>query len=101
MSDEPILSALARLEAGQADMADRLGRLEAGQQKLTHVIERAEVKVDRLTDDMTDVKGRLSSVEQAVVSWGGSVAGQSLRIDRLEIRLSLVERRLEIRDGPS
>lgn len=34
MSDDLILSALTRLEAGQVDMSNRLVRLEAGQAKL-------------------------------------------------------------------
>jgi predicted nuclease with TOPRIM domain len=52
--------------------------------------------VTLLREDMQDVKRRLTSLEVAVAQIHGDFAGQSVRIDRLEDRLSRIEQRLEI-----
>ena len=51
-----------------------------------------EVKIDRLSDDMHDLKVRMASVEEGVV-------GIHRRIDRLEVRVERIERRLELVDA--
>lgn len=53
-----------------------------------------DTKVDRLSEDMRDVKHRLSTLEE-------TVAGQSRRMDRVEDRLDRIERRLDLADAPA
>lgn len=52
-------------------------------------LRRIDEKMDRLVDDMRDVKVRLTSVEEGLV-------GVQRRIDRVENRLDRVERRLDL-----
>ncbi len=49
-------------------------------------------KLDRVHDDVRDIKVRLTSVEEAL-------AGVNRRIDRTEGRLDRIERRLEVVSG--
>jgi DNA repair ATPase RecN len=49
-------------------------------------------KLDRVHDDVKDVKVRMTSVEEAL-------AGVNRRIDRTEGRLDRIERRLELVNG--
>jgi hypothetical protein len=51
-------------------------------------------KVDRLIDDVKDIKLRLTLVEEGL-------AGANRRIDRVEDRLDRIERRLHLEDAPS
>lgn len=59
-----------------------------------------DVKLDRLIDDMGDIKRRMTSLEASVALLHGDFAGQSVRIDRIEGRLDRIERRLDLVDAP-
>ncbi|MCA3245669.1 MAG: hypothetical protein ING29_04225 [Azospirillum sp.] len=50
---------------------------------------RIDEKVDRLADDMRELRARVGAVEQGVAQLGG-------RVDRLTDRIERVERRLEL-----
>jgi predicted nucleic acid-binding Zn-ribbon protein len=52
-------------------------------------LRRLDTKMDRLIDDVADLKTRMTGVEEAV-------SGQSRRIDRVESRLDHIERRLNL-----
>lgn len=52
-------------------------------------LRRIDEKVDRLTDDLRELRARMGGVEQGV-------AQLSARIDRLTDRVERVERRLEL-----
>ena len=52
-------------------------------------LRRIEEKMDRLVDDMHDIKVRLTAVEEGLV-------GVQRRVDRMESRLDRVERRLDL-----
>ncbi|MDQ4135427.1 MAG: hypothetical protein M3158_04530 [Pseudomonadota bacterium] len=56
-------------------------------------LRRIDEKVDRLTDDMRDLKVRMTGVEE-------NLAGVQRRIDRLEMRLERIERRLDLVEDP-
>ena len=53
------------------------------------ILRRIDEKVDRMADDVRDIKVRLTGVEE-------SLAGVNRRIDRVEDRLSRIEKRLEL-----
>jgi hypothetical protein len=50
---------------------------------------RADAKLDRMIDDIQDLKVRMTSSEEAT-------AGTNRRLDRLEMRLDRIERRLDL-----
>lgn len=88
MSDDPILAALARLEAGQAalrgELRDRFDHLEG--------------KIDKLAAENDLIRPRLTGIEQDVAGRDVRTATAHARLDAQEVRLSLIERRLELRD---
>ena len=55
-------------------------------------LRRIDTKIDRLIDDIRDIKHRMTTIE-------ASVAGQSRRLDRVEDRLDCIERRLDLVDA--
>ena len=55
-------------------------------------LRRIDEKVDRLIDDVNDLKGRLAGVEE-------NLAGVHCRIDRLDLRVERIERRLDLVDS--
>ncbi|MCJ2070950.1 hypothetical protein MKK75_19505 [Methylobacterium sp. J-030] len=57
------------------------------------LLRRIDGKVDRLIDDVNDVKARMSAVEE-------NLAGVHRRIDRIELRVERIERRLDLADAP-
>jgi chromosome segregation ATPase len=52
-------------------------------------LRRIDERVERLVDDMQDIKTRLTAAEEAIV-------GLNRRIDRIDLRLERIERRLEL-----
>jgi predicted nucleic acid-binding Zn-ribbon protein len=56
-------------------------------------LRRMDEKLDRLLDDVRDLKVRMTAVEEGV-------AGVNRRLDRLEVRVDRIERRLELTDQP-
>jgi hypothetical protein len=54
-------------------------------------LRRLEEKVDRLSEDMRDVKTRLTGVEESIV-------GMHRRIDRVE--LDRIEKRVDLTEAP-
>lgn len=58
------------------------------------MLRRIDQKVDRLLDDVGDLKVRMTSVEEGL-------AGVNRRLDRLEARTDRIERRLELAEATS
>ncbi|MGP0061665.1 MAG: hypothetical protein ACLPID_20540 [Beijerinckiaceae bacterium] len=56
-------------------------------------LRRLDAKLDRIIDDLNDLKVRVTNLEEGL-------AGVNRRLDRIEIRLDRVERRLELADLP-
>jgi hypothetical protein len=54
---------------------------------------RLDEKVDRIGDDVRELKGRMTALEESVV-------GVQRRMDRLDLRLDRVEKRLDLADLP-
>ena len=61
-------------------------------------LRRLDQKMDRVIDDLGDVKVRLSAVERGLGELQVQVGTLNSRVDRLENRVERVERRLDIRD---
>ena len=59
-------------------------------------LRRMDEKLDRLVDSVADLGRRVTSLETKVALLHGDFAAQSERIDRVELRLSRIERRLDI-----
>ena len=53
---------------------------------------RAGMKLDRIADDLADLKLRMTNTEEALV-------GVNRRLDRLDTRVDRIERRLELADA--
>jgi uncharacterized coiled-coil protein SlyX len=71
-------------------------------------LRRIDAKVDRLIDNVQDLKHRVTSLEGRVAglqseigSIRGDMAAMSLRIDRIETRLDHIERRLDLVTAPT
>jgi len=56
------------------------------------LLRRMDAKLDRVIDDVHDLKVRMTGVEEGL-------AGVNRRLDRLEVRLDRVERRLDLVDA--
>jgi phosphoglycerate-specific signal transduction histidine kinase len=57
---------------------------------------RVHAKIDQLTAGQLDLSRRVSSLKAQVALLHGDFAHQSMRIDRIEVRLERIERRLDI-----
>jgi archaellum component FlaC len=55
--------------------------------------------VDRLTEDMREVKERLGILEIGIGNLGGQYASLSNRLDRLDERVARIEKRLDLVEG--
>ena len=60
---------------------------------LLQYMRRFDEKLDRVIDEMLDVKVRLTALEEGL-------AGINRRLDRLELRVERIERRLDLVDQP-
>ena len=56
------------------------------------MLRRIESKLDRVIDDVQDLKVRMTGVEEGL-------AGVNRRLDRIEVRVERVERRLDLVDA--
>jgi predicted nuclease with TOPRIM domain len=57
-----------------------------------NMLRRIDGKMDRVIDDVHDLKVRMSSVEEGL-------AGVNRRLDRMDLRVDRIERRLELTDA--
>jgi chromosome condensin MukBEF ATPase and DNA-binding subunit MukB len=53
---------------------------------------RAETKLDRIVDDLSDLRLRTTNTEEAL-------AGVNRRLDRLDVRVERIERRLDLSEA--
>jgi len=70
-------------------------------------LRRLDTKLDRVIEDIGDLKIRMTAVEErlartdvAIANLEVSIAGVNRRIDRVEARLDRIEWRLELADAP-
>ena len=58
------------------------------------MLRRLDGKVDRLAEDVADLKTRMTAVEEGL-------AGVNRRLDRVEARVERIERRLDLAGAPT
>lgn len=63
-------------------------------------LRRIDGKLDRIAEDVQDLKIRATSVEERLASVDMALAGVNRRIDRVEQRLDRIERRFDLVDSP-
>lgn len=56
------------------------------------MLRRIDTKLDRVIDDLADLKVRMTSAEEGL-------AGVNRRLDRIETRLDRIERRFDLADA--
>jgi predicted nucleic acid-binding Zn-ribbon protein len=63
-------------------------------------LRRLDAKLDRVIEDIGDLKIRVTAVEERLAQVELSIAGVNRRIDRVEARLDRIERRLDLVEPP-
>src|SRR5580704_15562959 len=63
-------------------------------------LRRLDTKLDRVIEDIGDLKIRMTAVEEKIAQVELSIAGVNRRIDRVEARLDRIERRLDLVELP-
>jgi chromosome segregation ATPase len=61
-------------------------------------LRRIDEKIDRVTDEVQDLKHRITGVERQIGELFVSQAAVQSRLDRIEQRLDRIERRLDLVD---
>jgi predicted nucleic acid-binding Zn-ribbon protein len=64
-------------------------------------LRRMDIKLDRVVDDVQELKVRMTTVKERLASVELSIAGANRRIDRVEMRLDRIERRLDLVELPN
>lgn len=64
------------------------------------MLRRMEEKLDRIRDDLTDLKPRVTALEGNLAIVISGQASTSVRLDRLDDRLGRIERRLDLVSAP-
>jgi len=57
---------------------------------------RLDARLDGIAADIRDLKFRVTSIEQQLAGLRADLANQSLRMDRIELRLDQIWRRLDL-----
>ena len=60
------------------------------------LLRRMDTKLDRVIEDVQDLKIRVTSVEERLAGVELGIAGTHRRLDRIEVRVERVERRLDL-----
>jgi predicted nucleic acid-binding Zn-ribbon protein len=59
-------------------------------------LRRIDAKIDRLAEDVGDLRQRLTSLDEQIVRIRGDMVAMSTRIDGIRARLDRIERRLDL-----
>jgi predicted nucleic acid-binding Zn-ribbon protein len=63
-------------------------------------LRRLDTKLDRVIEDVGDLKIRMTAVEERIAQVELSIAGVNRRIDRIDARLDRIERSLNLVELP-
>ena len=67
---------------------------------ILQLLRRMDAKLDRVIEDVQDLKVRMTNVEERLAAVEMSIAGIQRRIDRVEQRLDRIEKRLDLVELP-
>lgn len=62
-------------------------------------LRRIDNRLERIEEDIRDLKYRMTLTEEGVAKLNGAYAGLQLRMDRLDNRLDRIERRLDLQEA--
>jgi len=79
-----------------ADSCENASMAEEPESILLRYLRQIDAKIDRVIEDLHDLKHRITSLENQIAHLHGDFANQSVRIDRIEIRLERIEKRLNL-----
>ena len=74
--------------------------VDAPDRLIFEYLRRLDTKLDRVIEDIGDLKIRMTAVEERIAQVELSIAGVNRRIDRVEARLDRIERRLDLVELP-
>ena len=74
-------------------------RAEVTNELLFETLKAIQGTLLRLVDDMHEVKERLGILETQVAGLAGQYASLSNRLDRMDLRIERIERRLDLHDA--
>ena len=63
---------------------------------ILEMLRRLDGKVDRLAEDVADLKTRMTAVEKGLAALAQGLAGVNRRLDRLEARVDRIEHLLDL-----
>lgn len=69
---------------------------DAPESLILRYLRQIDQKVDRVIEDVHDLKVRMTAVEESLAGIYQNLAGVHRRIDRVEARLDRIERRLDL-----
>ena len=93
MSDDPVLSALARLEAGQGAIQADLTRLEAGQDAMQAHISRLEAGQDAMQAHISRLEAGQAAIRTDVAAIRAEL--ESIRVDLVHLEAGMAALRAE------
>ncbi|MCI0468022.1 MAG: tropomyosin [Beijerinckiaceae bacterium] len=73
---------------------------DAPEDLIFEYLRRIDTKLDRVIEEVGDLKIRMTAVEERIAQVELSIAGINRRIDRIEARLDRIERRLDLVETP-
>jgi archaellum component FlaC len=62
-------------------------------------LRRIDERLDRIEGDLGDIKLRMTASEEHLASMMMSLAGVNSRMDKIDVRLTRIERRLELTEA--
>jgi hypothetical protein len=62
-------------------------------------LRRIDERLDRMEGDLGDIKLRMTASEEHLASMMMSLAGVNSRMDKIDVRLTRIERRLELTEA--
>ena len=89
---------VASLQNQTAELQRGVARLQSDSNEQRGVLDRIENRVDRSHAELTAMRPRMAVFENDMAGNILRVASMNARLDEHEVRLSLAERRLELRD---
>ena len=69
--------------------------------RVLEMLRQLDAKMDRVNDDIADLKRRVTALEEGQAALAQGLAGVNRRLDRLEARVDRIEHRLDLAGLPA